>query len=53
LEDPEQNVAFVEEIVSLRMSMGVEVDSEDVEELMEDHNAELTTEELLDLYIEQ
>lgn len=52
LEEPEQNAAVVEEIVSLGMSMGLEVDSEDVEELVEDHNAELTT-ELRDLHMEQ
>jgi Mg/Co/Ni transporter MgtE len=53
LEEPEQNAAVAEEIVSLRMSMCLEVDSEDVEELVEDHNAELTTEELRDLHMEQ
>jgi hypothetical protein len=31
----------------------VEVDSEDVEELVEDQNAELTTEDLWDLHMEQ
>jgi hypothetical protein len=53
VEEPEQNAAVVVEIVSLGMFMGLEVDSEDVEELLEDHNAELTTEELRDLHMEQ
>lgn len=51
--EPEQNAAVVEEIVSLGVSMGMEVDSDDVEELVEDHNIELTTEELRDLHMEQ
>jgi Mg/Co/Ni transporter MgtE len=33
--------------------MGLKVSSEDVEEFVEDHNAELTTEELRDLHKEQ
>jgi hypothetical protein len=44
LEEPEQNAAVVEEVMSLGMSMGLEVDSEDVVELAEDNNAKLTTE---------
>jgi hypothetical protein len=52
LEEPEQNAAVVEEVVSMGMSMGLEMNSED-EELVEDHNAELTTEELRDLHMEQ
>ncbi|GCC30802.1 hypothetical protein chiPu_0009256 [Chiloscyllium punctatum] len=37
-------------IVSLGKSMGLEVSEEDVEELVEDHKNELTTEELQDLH---
>jgi prefoldin subunit 5 len=53
----------VEKIVSLGMSISLEVDSEDVEELVEDHNAELwdhhmrqqqeVAEELRDHHMEQ
>ncbi|XP_014392726.1 PREDICTED: tigger transposable element-derived protein 1-like isoform X2 [Myotis brandtii] len=46
-------VSVVEDIVSLGKSMGLEVDDDDVEELVEDHNTELTTEELQDLQKEQ
>ncbi|XP_036212432.1 tigger transposable element-derived protein 1-like isoform X2 [Myotis myotis] len=46
-------VSVVEDIVSLGKSMGLEVDDDDVEELVEDHNTELTTEELQDLQREQ
>ncbi|PNF30380.1 hypothetical protein B7P43_G13408 [Cryptotermes secundus] len=35
------------------MSMGLEMDIEDTEEFVEDHNAELTTEALQDLHMEQ
>ncbi|XP_037114879.1 tigger transposable element-derived protein 1-like [Syngnathus acus] len=49
--------AVVDEIVSIGRSMGLEVDRQDVEELveeqMEDHHKELTTEELLELQREQ
>ncbi|KAK1327547.1 hypothetical protein QTO34_013049 [Cnephaeus nilssonii] len=50
-EDPPESV--VEDIVSLGKSMGLEVDDDDVEELVEDHSTELTTEELQDLQREQ
>ncbi|XP_059558184.1 tigger transposable element-derived protein 1-like isoform X1 [Myotis daubentonii] len=46
-------VSVVEDIVSLGKCMGLEVDDDDVEELVEDHNTELTTEELQDLQREQ
>ena len=45
--------AIVEEIISLGRSMGLEVDSEDVEELVQDHRTELTTEELVYIQNEQ
>ncbi|XP_066958827.1 tigger transposable element-derived protein 1-like [Macrobrachium rosenbergii] len=45
--------ADVEEIVSVAKSMGLEVSSDDVEELVAEHNTELTTEELQELHKEQ
>ncbi|KAG7155833.1 hypothetical protein Hamer_G019239 [Homarus americanus] len=44
--------AVVHEIVSLGNSMGLEVD-DDVEKLVEEHNKELSTEELLELHKEE
>ena len=43
----------VEDIVSLGINLGLEVDGTDVEELIAEHSQELTTEELLDLHSEQ
>ncbi|KAG7163947.1 hypothetical protein Hamer_G014396 [Homarus americanus] len=45
--------AVVHEIVSLGNSMGLEVDDNDVEELVEEHSKELSTEELLELHKEE
>ncbi|KAG7164380.1 Tigger transposable element-derived protein 1-like 165 [Homarus americanus] len=45
--------AVVHEIVSLGNSMGLEVYDDDVEELVEEHSKELSTEELLELHKEQ
>ncbi|KAG7176707.1 Tigger transposable element-derived protein 1-like 156 [Homarus americanus] len=45
--------AVVHEIVCLGNSMGLEVDDDDVEELVEEHSKELSTEELLELHKEQ
>ncbi|KAG7171473.1 Cyclic AMP-dependent transcription factor ATF-2-like [Homarus americanus] len=45
--------AVVHEIVSLDNSMGLEVDDDDVEELVEEHSKELSTEELLELHKEE
>ena len=42
-----------EHIVSLGKSMGLELNAEDVEELVEEHRTELSTEELPDLQKEQ
>ncbi|KAM6435888.1 tigger transposable element-derived protein 1-like [Liasis olivaceus] len=42
-----------EEIVSMGKSMGLVVDDEDIEELVEDHEEELTMEELAELQSEQ
>ncbi|XP_061622154.1 tigger transposable element-derived protein 1-like [Phyllopteryx taeniolatus] len=49
--EPEE--AVVEEIVSLGKSMGLEVDEEDVNELVEEHSEELTPEELKALQTQQ
>ena len=46
-------MSAVEDAVSLGKSMGLEVDGDDVEALVEDHNTELPTEELQDLQREQ
>ncbi|KAK1345907.1 hypothetical protein QTO34_008372 [Cnephaeus nilssonii] len=46
-------VSVVEDIVPLSKSIGLEVDDDDVEELGEDHNTELTTKELQDHQREQ
>lgn len=51
--EPEQDADVVEDIVSLGKSMGLVLDSEDVEELMKDHNIELSTKELQELHKEQ
>ena len=45
--------AVLDDIVSLGKAMGLEVDSDDVEELVEYHKSELTTEELQDPHREQ
>ncbi|KAG7157187.1 Tigger transposable element-derived protein 1-like 153 [Homarus americanus] len=45
--------AIVHEIVALGNSMGLEVDDDDVEELVEEHSKELSTEELLELHKEE
>ena len=52
--DPTANVEenfIVKEIISFGRSMDLEVDSEDVEELVQDHRTELTTEELVHVEI--
>jgi len=51
--DSEQDARVVEDIVSVGQSMGLEVDEEDVEDLVKEHNTGLTTEELQDLHKEQ
>ncbi|KAG7163165.1 UBA-like domain-containing protein 2-like [Homarus americanus] len=45
--------AVVHEIVCLGNSMGLEVNDDDVEELVEEHSKELSTEELLELLKEE
>ena len=44
---------ILEDIVSVGQSMGLEMDNDDVEELLEELSAELTTEELVHLQNEQ
>ncbi|XP_070586956.1 tigger transposable element-derived protein 1-like, partial [Erythrolamprus reginae] len=44
---------ILEEIVSLGQSMGLEVNEDDIEDLVEEHSEELTTEELKDLQQQQ
>ncbi|GAB6023411.1 hypothetical protein CHUAL_014216 [Chamberlinius hualienensis] len=51
--EPDPAVYVVKEIVSMAKEMGLDVNSDDVEELMVEHCGELTAEELLDLYVEQ
>ncbi|XP_026576481.1 tigger transposable element-derived protein 1-like isoform X2 [Pseudonaja textilis] len=45
--------SVVDEIVSMGNSMGLEVDSDDIEELIKDHDEELTADELVALQNEQ
>ncbi|KAF6357048.1 hypothetical protein mRhiFer1_009984 [Rhinolophus ferrumequinum] len=52
-EDVKEDAPIVEDIVSLRKSMDLEVSSDDVEEFVEDHRTELTTEELQHILMEQ
>ena len=44
---------LVDEIVSLGLTLGLEVDGADVEELLQEHNEELTIDELLEFHKEQ
>uniref|UniRef100_A0A8D2J1Y1 DDE-1 domain-containing protein n=2 Tax=Varanus komodoensis TaxID=61221 RepID=A0A8D2J1Y1_VARKO len=48
-----QEPPVVNEIVSLGKAMGLEVDEDDIQELVEEHGQELTTDELMDLHREQ
>ncbi|XP_053247701.1 tigger transposable element-derived protein 1-like [Podarcis raffonei] len=49
----EEDVPLVEDIVFLGNSMGLEMSGADVEELVEEHGAELTAEELQNILLEQ
>ncbi|XP_053235637.1 uncharacterized protein LOC128409319 isoform X1 [Podarcis raffonei] len=49
----EEDAPVVADIVSLANSMGLEVSGADVEELVQEHRTELTTEELQDILTEQ
>ena len=40
---------IIDDVVTMRQSMGLEVDADDIEELLEDHSIELTTEKLENL----
>nr|XP_053637938.1 tigger transposable element-derived protein 1-like [Cherax quadricarinatus] len=51
--DPDEPMSVVNSVVALGSSMRLDVSLEDVEELVEDHNKELTTEELQELQQEQ
>ncbi|XP_069168651.1 tigger transposable element-derived protein 1-like [Procambarus clarkii] len=51
--EPEPEVPLVEEIVSLGRQLGLELDGANVEELVEEHNENLTTEKLQALQKEQ
>nr|XP_057925930.1 tigger transposable element-derived protein 1-like [Doryrhamphus excisus] len=51
--DPDNRTPIVECIVSLGKSLGLDVSGQDVEELVNDHSEELTTEELQELQVEQ
>ena len=44
---------MLDDIVSLGKAMGLDVDSDDVEELVEYHRSELTTKKLHDLHRQQ
>ncbi|KAJ7303174.1 hypothetical protein JRQ81_012107 [Phrynocephalus forsythii] len=46
----EQEPALVHEIVSLGKTLGMEVNEEDVQELIEEHGQEVTADELMDLH---
>ncbi|UYV76007.1 hypothetical protein LAZ67_13002113 [Cordylochernes scorpioides] len=52
-EELEPGVSVEEEIVSLGKSMGLEVEERDVNELIEEHTEELTTEEIQELQSQQ
>ncbi|XP_034979547.1 tigger transposable element-derived protein 1 [Zootoca vivipara] len=49
----EEDARIVQDIVSLGNFMGLEVSGADVDELMEEHGTELTTEELQNILMEQ
>jgi hypothetical protein len=45
-ETPTEDMQLIDDIVSMGQNLGLEINNDDVEELLEEHNAELTTEEL-------
>ena len=49
----EQEPPVVDEIVSLRKIMGLEVNEDNIQELVEEHVQELNTDKLMDLHHEQ
>ena len=50
---PEQDDAVVDDILSMRKNMGLGVNREDINELVQGHSTELTTEEFLHLQQQQ
>lgn len=48
-----EEIALIDDIVSMGRTMGLEVEKEDIDELVEGHSTELTTQELLTLQQEQ
>lgn len=53
VDEQQEDNQIIEEIVNIGQSLGLEVDTEDVNDLLEEHHEELTTEELLHLQAEQ
>ena len=45
-EESQEDSQLIDEIVSMGQNLGLEMDSGDVEELLDEHRDELTTEEL-------
>jgi hypothetical protein len=52
-EQTHEEVTVMEEIVTLGVRLGLDVDENDVNTLVEEHNAQLTTQDLQELHIEQ
>ena len=52
-EESREDSQLIDEIVSMGQNLGLEMDSGDVEELLDEHRDELTTEELQQLQEEQ
>ena len=52
-EERQEDRQLVDDIVTVGESFGLEMDSDDIDDLLEEHHVELTTEELLHLQVEQ
>ena len=52
-DDDDEDDTLVNDIVSLGHTLGLEVDNDDIQELIDEHTSQLTTEELLHLQNEQ
>ena len=52
-EERQEDRQLVDDIVTVGQSLGLEMDSDDIDDLLEEHHVELTTEELLHLQAEQ
>lgn len=48
-----EEIAIIDDIVAVGKTLGLDVDSEDIEKLVEDHCTELTTKELVHLQNEE